>query len=101
MFAQMRGFVPVLFVSSVLLLLASCASAITYDDVRGTPYTVTYDHRAMRINGQRLLMQSGSVHYPRYTYSGELRLAFAYVGSRGALFFLLRFIMCVHAQLDS
>lgn len=29
--------------------------------------TVTYDHRALVINGKRRVLQSGSIHYPRST----------------------------------
>lgn len=29
--------------------------------------TVTYDHRALVIDGKRRIMQSGSIHYPRST----------------------------------
>jgi len=36
-----------------------------YDLVRGSPYKVSYDSRALLINGDRVLLQSGSVHYPR------------------------------------
>jgi len=42
-------------------------SPITYDDVRGTPYKVGYDHRAITINGVRTLLISGAIHYPRST----------------------------------
>ncbi len=43
------------------------ASPITYDDVRGTPYKVGYDHRAITINGVRTMLISGAIHYPRST----------------------------------
>ena len=36
-----------------------------YETVRGLPYTVTYDERSFLINGQRTLLLSGSIHYPR------------------------------------
>lgn len=36
-----------------------------YERVRGRPYNVSYDSRALLINGERVLLQSGSVHYPR------------------------------------
>jgi beta-galactosidase len=42
-------------------------SPITYEDVRGTPYKVGYDHRAITINGQRTMLISGVIHYPRST----------------------------------
>lgn len=29
--------------------------------------TVTYDHRALVIDGKRRILQSGSIHYPRST----------------------------------
>ena len=37
-----------------------------YEAVRGVPYTVTYDHRAIIVNNVRTLLLSGSVHYPRF-----------------------------------
>jgi hypothetical protein len=40
---------------------------VTYDDVRGTPYKVAYDHRAVTINGVRTMLISGAIHYPRST----------------------------------
>ena len=43
------------------------ASPITYEDVRGTPYKVGYDHRAITINGVRTMLISGAIHYPRST----------------------------------
>ena len=38
-----------------------------YTAVRGSPYSVSYDSRAILINSQRVLLQSGIVHYPRST----------------------------------
>jgi beta-galactosidase GanA len=38
---------------------------ITYNDVRGTPYKVGYDHRAITINGVRTILISGAIQYPR------------------------------------
>ena len=52
-----------------------CASAdlsshpSPYSLVRGAPYTVSSDERAITINGQRVLLQSGIIHYPRSTPS--------------------------------
>jgi len=43
------------------------ASPITYDDVRGTPYTVDYDYRAIKVNGVRTMLIAGAIHYPRST----------------------------------
>ncbi|KAM7506125.1 hypothetical protein LguiB_005029 [Lonicera macranthoides] len=34
---------------------------------RGIAVTVTYDHRALVIDGKRRILQSGSIHYPRST----------------------------------
>lgn len=33
----------------------------------GRPYNVSYDQRAILLNGERTLLISGSVHYPRST----------------------------------
>lgn len=50
-----------------LLPAAATAKSLSYNDVRGTPFTVAYDHRAFTINGERQLIQSGSIHSPRST----------------------------------
>jgi len=36
-----------------------------YNSLRGKPYTVGFDSRALLIEGERVLLQSGSIHYPR------------------------------------
>ncbi|KAH3746266.1 Beta-galactosidase 5 [Pelomyxa schiedti] len=62
-------------VSVVLLLVGGIISLssglepgfITYGQVGGAPYTVTYDQRSLLINGVNSLFISGSVHYPRAT----------------------------------
>ena len=60
----------------LLLIISICtvvfnnnvySSPISYEDVRGTPYTVGYDHRAITINGVRTMLISGAIHYPRST----------------------------------
>ncbi len=51
----------------VSVLSYTSTSPITYDDVRGTPYKVAYDHRAITINGVRTMLVSGAIHYPRST----------------------------------
>ena len=51
--------------SSLAVLSQSAASRSLYDNVRGRPYTVSYDSRAVLVNGDRVLLLSGSVHYPR------------------------------------
>ena len=43
------------------------SNPITYEDVRGTPYRVGHDHRAITINGVRTMLISGAIHYPRST----------------------------------
>ncbi|CAF3635942.1 unnamed protein product, partial [Rotaria sordida] len=42
-------------------------SPVTYENVRGTPYNVSYDPRAITINGVRTMLISGAIHYPRST----------------------------------
>jgi hypothetical protein len=37
---------------------------INYEHVRGTPYKVGYDHRAITINGVRTMLFSGAIHHP-------------------------------------
>ena len=56
-----------------ILLLGGSASAdfpappnaLTYNDVRGRSYNVTYDSRSFIIDGRRTLLLGGAVHYPR------------------------------------
>jgi hypothetical protein len=38
-----------------------------FDQVRGRPYSVTVNGRAIAINGANVFLQSGSIHYPRST----------------------------------
>ena len=49
------------------LLVHARASPITFDDVRGMPYRVAYDHRAITINDVRTVLIAGAIHYPRST----------------------------------
>ena len=52
----------------VILSLANViANPTTYDQVRGVPYNVSYDYRAITINGNRTLLIAGCIHYPRST----------------------------------
>jgi hypothetical protein len=51
----------------LLALVNTIASPVTYDQVRGVPYNVSYDHRAITINGNRTLLFAGAIHYPRST----------------------------------
>ena len=43
------------------------AHPFPYEAVRGQAYNVSSDERAITINGQRVLLQSGIIHYPRAT----------------------------------
>ena len=47
----------------VILIVLFCALATTTSFAAN----VTYDHRAVVIDGQRRLLVSGSIHYPRST----------------------------------
>ena len=40
-----------------------------FSDLAGESYTVSWDSRSMRLNGNAVLLQSGSIHYPRSTPS--------------------------------
>ena len=46
----------------VFLWVLCCSSLIS-----SVKATVTYDHKAVIINGQRRILLSGSIHYPRST----------------------------------
>lgn len=47
---------PAIFLFLLLVSLLRCATA-----------SVTYDERAIMVNGQRRVLISGSIHYPRST----------------------------------
>ena len=55
----------VLCLCAALCVIPSPVASISYSDVRGRPYRVDYDHRSLRINGERVLLQSAGIHYPR------------------------------------
>ncbi|KAG7984075.1 hypothetical protein I3843_04G138800 [Carya illinoinensis] len=44
-----------------------CKLLILFSLFCSAPASVTYDHRAIMINGQRRILISGSIHYPRST----------------------------------
>lgn len=52
--------------SSVLSLLVVLVFQVLWFE-RGISVKVTYDHKALIIDGKRRILQSGSVHYPRTT----------------------------------
>ena len=49
------------------IFISKLAYGITYEDVRGSPYKVDYDYRAIKINDVRTMLISGAIHYPRST----------------------------------
>jgi len=51
----------------IALLTFVYSSPISYEHVRGTPYKVSYDRRAIKINDVRTMLISGAIHYPRST----------------------------------
>lgn len=63
-----------IYISFLGILTYVTTNPITYENVRGTPYKVGYDHRAITINGVRTLLIAGAIHYPRSTSSMWLYL---------------------------
>ena len=60
--------------SALLLSGAFAAASVSvvsspapYEHLRGKPYTVDWDYRAIRLNGERVLLLSGGMHYSRAT----------------------------------
>lgn len=49
----------------VFLLIVVLECSYNFDG--GISVTVTYDHKALIIDGKRRVLQSGSIHYPRAT----------------------------------
>lgn len=47
--------------------------------VAATAANVTYDHRALVIDGKRKILISGSIHYPRSTPEVSLLYTYSYV----------------------
>ncbi|XLR23410.1 hypothetical protein S83_051310, partial [Arachis hypogaea] len=41
--------------------------------------SITYDHKAIVVNGQKKILFSGSIHYPRSTPQGGLDVIQTYV----------------------
>ncbi len=58
---------PAMFIYFVEIFTHVVSNPITYEGVRGTPYKVGYDHRAITITGARTMLISGAIHYPRST----------------------------------
>lgn len=56
----MGGKSSIAYILLIILVLESCFE-------RTVCSTVTYDHRALVIDGKRRVLQSGSIHYPRST----------------------------------
>ena len=56
-----------LAVVTLVFIFRTIAYPLTYENVRGKPYNVSYDHRAITINGVRTMLISGAMHYPRST----------------------------------
>ena len=52
--------------SPLSVLPSSPEYQTAFDRVRGVPYSVTHDERAIIVNGERVLLLSGSIHYPRF-----------------------------------
>ncbi|XP_010316701.1 beta-galactosidase 6-like isoform X3 [Solanum lycopersicum] len=51
--------------SKKLLLVIILSMLLVFE--KGASTTVTYDHKALVIDGKRRILQSGSIHYPRTT----------------------------------
>ncbi|KAH8097489.1 RNA uridylyltransferase [Aureococcus anophagefferens] len=52
-----------------LLLAAASAAGVVrrYSELEGRPYSIARDGRSLLVNGSRVLLLSGSIHYPRST----------------------------------
>ena len=52
-----------------LLLGAASAAGVVrrYSELEGRPYSIARDGRSLLVNGSRVLLLSGSIHYPRST----------------------------------
>lgn len=61
----MRAVRWVLAAACVAPLIAGEPAFPLFSDLQGKPYSVDYDARALRIDGERALFISGSLHYPR------------------------------------
>lgn len=73
---------PDILMLLVLFSLVSSAAA-----------SVTYDHRAIMINGQRRILISGSIHYPRSTPEVLYVMPMSFTGS---FFFCLLLLQIPH-----
>lgn len=68
--------------SKKLLLVIILSMLLVFE--KGASTTVTYDHKALVIDGKRRILQSGSIHYPRTT--PEVSVFFLCMAMWGFLF---------------
>ena len=57
----------ILIIVVCLLSVALADTWITYDQLHGKPFSVSYDKRAITINNKRVMLLAGVVHYARST----------------------------------
>ena len=48
-----------------LFCLIVSSIALRYSDLNGQPFSVSFNHRSFLLNNEPVLLQSGSIHYPR------------------------------------
>ncbi|CAN4100109.1 unnamed protein product [Withania somnifera] len=60
---MLKKMAPRLVISNVLLMLLSLLGSCVFSGM----CSVSYDHKAIIVNGQRRILISGSIHYPRST----------------------------------
>jgi len=65
--ARGAGLVVAAVAGSVPVTAALAPGFITYDQVRGSPYTFSYTNRSYTVNGTPTLLLSGCMHYVRST----------------------------------
>lgn len=57
----------ILIILLLFALIYAKPGYLSYNDFKGKPYTVSYDERAIKLNGERTLFIGGSIHYPRFS----------------------------------
>ncbi|KAJ0903450.1 putative beta-galactosidase [Helianthus annuus] len=67
MYRRMIGSSSKMTTTSVIISLLLVAMALTCSGEYFKPFNVTYDHRALKIDGQRRILISAGIHYPRAT----------------------------------
>ena len=58
---------PYALLAALCVVAHAAPGLLTYDELNGAPYQVTYDNRSFFVDEQRTMFLSAGLHYPRST----------------------------------